>query len=227
MSQLSFITLTGADERTDLDALVKLVCFNPLVEVGLLYTATPEGRPRYPSRAWLREAAETLDGRCAIHVCGSGAKRELLAGELHDLTRYAPRVQLNGILSAKEVEQACRQVDTLITQHHLGNDHLLGVQARNHQLLLDGSGGRGISPISWKPPYTSKLVGFAGGLGPDTLSTQLPRIADVARDGAWVDMEGKLRVDDWFSVELAAECAAIFTASTTAPTPVTRPRRKP
>ena len=101
------ITLTGADERTDIDALVELVRTNPLVEIGLLYTATPEGRPRYPSRAWLRDAATALSGRCAIHVCGGGTRRELLAGELGDLTRHAPRV-LNGILGVEEATMNCR-----------------------------------------------------------------------------------------------------------------------
>ena len=59
-------------------------------------------------------------------------------------------------------------------------------------------------------PHTAKAVGFAGGLGPDNLARELRKIADIARAGWWADMEGKLRVDDWFSVERAAECAAIF-----------------
>ncbi|ABM97398.1 hypothetical protein [Methylibium petroleiphilum] len=221
------ITLTGADERTDIDALVELVRTNPLVEIGLLYTATPEGRPRYPSRAWLREAAAALSGRCAIHVCGGGARRELLAGELGDLTRHAPRVQLNGILTLDVATEACRFADTLITQHHELNQQLLGVPARNHALLVDGSGGQGIAPAAWMAPDTEKPVGFAGGLGPQTLADQLSAISAVANDGAWVDMEGKLRVKDWFSVEFARECADIFASATTSPTPVTRPRRRP
>jgi hypothetical protein len=47
----------------------------------------------------------------------------------------------------------------------------------------------------------------------------MPLTNKVARDGAWVDMEQHLRIDDWFSVGLAAQCATIFTSQTTPPTP--------
>lgn len=223
MSRLGLIALTGADERTDLDALAALVQSSPLVEIGLLYTATPENRPRYPSRAWLRDATAKLSGRCAIHVCGTRAKLELLAGDLRDLTAHAPRVQLNGTLTPVEVTKACRVVDTLVTQHHAANAELLTVRARNHALLMDASGGRGIAPATWSPPDTDKPVGFAGGLGPLTLAEKLPQIMQVAKAGAWVDMEERLRVNDWFSVDLASQCAAIFARMTTSPTPVSEP----
>src|SRR5262245_39658023 len=72
------ITLTGADEHTDIDQLVEFSDRFPQVELGLLYTVTPEGRPRYPRRDWLLRAATALSDRVAIHVCGGGARREML-----------------------------------------------------------------------------------------------------------------------------------------------------
>ena len=42
---------------------------------------------------------------------------------------------------------------------------MLKVKAKNHSILVDGSGGRGISPDSWPLIETDKPVGFAGGLG--------------------------------------------------------------
>lgn len=204
------ITLTGADEHTDIDELLELANRHPAVEIGLLYTATPEGRPRYPSLPWLLQAASALSGRVAIHVCGAGARSALQSGDLRSLLRHAPRVQVNGQLYCGEAELLALKVGTLITQHNAVNQSLLIVRARNHDLLVDSSGGRGLSPADWTPPVTSKNVGFAGGMGPDNLATELARIQSVAKSGSWADMEGKLRVDDWFSVPLARQCAEVF-----------------
>lgn len=209
---ISTITLTGADERTDIDALVELSNSFPEVELGLLYTTTPEGRPRYPSRDWLHKAAMALSGRVAIHVCGGGARRELAEGRMSDLIRHAPRVQVNGVVQVEEAEALASRVGALITQHTERNAHLLQVKAPNHAVLIDASGGRGISPSGWSAPDTDKRVGFAGGLGLNNLAAEYPLIARVAKPGAWTDMEGKLRVDDWFSVSQAAQCALLHRA---------------
>lgn len=203
------ITLTGADERTDLDGLRELITRSPMVEIGLLYTTTPEGRNRYPSRQWLQSAAKALSGRVAIHVCGRGARKELSEGTLAFLTHHAPRVQVNGHLEIEEAEHLATRVGTLLTQHNARNSHLLDVRASNHAVLIDASGGQGISPETWSPPETAKTVGFAGGLGLDNLAHELEQIALVARPGHWVDMEGKLRQNDWFDLATATLCADI------------------
>lgn len=207
------ITLTGADERTQIEDLAYLLDNFPEVEIGLLYTATPEGRQRYPSRNWLATAVSALSGRVALHICGRGARRELLGGFLSDLTRHAPRVQVNGRLEVAEVEVLARLVGTLITQHNAANASLTQAVALNHALLVDSSGGRGVSPDAWLAPETDKVVGFAGGLGPDNIQVEYPRIERVAKPGAWLDMEGKLRVNDWFNLAMAHRCAHLFRES--------------
>lgn len=203
------ITLTGADERTSIDALIELVNRFPTVEIGLLYTTTPENRPRYPSRDWLAKVAAALSGRVAIHVCGGLARLELADGHLADLTRHAPRIQVNGRLTAFMAEALARRVGTLLTQHTPENAHLLEVAASNHAILVDASGGRGISPGVWAAPATDKAVGFAGGLGPENLQDEYRRLEPIARPGAWSDMESKLRTEDWFDISLATRCAEI------------------
>lgn len=196
------VTLTGADEGTNLDALVGLIS-TPGVEIGLLYTDTPEIRNRYPSRKWLAEAVRRLSGRCALHVCGRGARAALLAGDLIDLTAHTPRVQVNGVLGLDEVMLLASRVETLITQHTEANAHLLNSQAANHVVLVDGSGGRGVLPVEWKRPATQKAVGFAGGLGVHSLHAQSEAIRRVARGPYWLDMEASLRVNDWFNIDRA------------------------
>lgn len=54
----------------------------------------------------------------------------------------------------------------------------------------------------------SERWGYAGGLGPDTLATQLPRIAAAAGgQPVWVDMESRLRdAQDRFDIGAAARC---------------------
>ena len=199
-----FLTVTGADERTDVTALAKLNA-----EIGLLYTVTPEGRNRYPRWEWILETSRELR-RASLHVCGRGARELLREGQLP--VGGFQRIQVNGGILASEVEYLCAMYPrhTIITQYHTYNAHLLAVRAVNHALLVDSSGGRGRSPETWNRPDTDKAVGFAGGLGPDNLAGELRRIKSIARAGWWADMEGKLRVDDWFSVGRAEECAAVF-----------------
>lgn len=207
------MTLTGADYRTDVGALVDLLRAYPGLEIGLLYSATPEARRRYPDRGWLAETANALAGRCAIHVCGRIARAQLIAGELEDLVAPAARVQVNGDVTPEELPLLAQRVRMLITQfnprvHDLSRER--GVN--NHQLLVDASGGRGISPSAWHRPNTGKVVGFAGGLGPHNLEAEASRLAMVAQTGWWLDMEESLRTDDWFDVARCREVLAAWSA---------------
>ena len=212
---LTGITLTGADERTDLNRLVLMAIAHPNVEIGLLYTATPEGRNRYPTLSWLHQAAARLSGRCAIHVCGRLAREQLLQGQLADLVSDAARVQVNGIVHPSELNALAARVPVLITQMNAANASLATeFYVKNHQLLVDGSGGRGKSPDGWVRPITSKRVGFAGGLGEDNIYAELERIKLVALGPWWIDLEGKLRTDDWFDLDKCESFLALVRAHT-------------
>jgi hypothetical protein len=207
------ITLTGADERTELGRLLMLA--DAGAEIGLLYTFDPEGRHRYPSASWLRDVVYLLGERCAVHLCGGRARDELFKGHLSRWLFKAGRIQVNGVLSSRMAEDVCEMFprQTIITQHTGSNVGLLAVEEPNHAVLVDGSGGRGVLPPSWKRPDTSKRVGFAGGLGPDNLTKKLPAIASVGGESWWVDMENKLRdADDWFDVEKATAAMTAWKA---------------
>jgi hypothetical protein len=201
------ITLTGADEKTPVDSLVRLVDRYPRVEIGLLYTETSEGRNRYPSKKWLKDTVSVLRSYCALHVCGSEALRNLCEG--WQWMHRVGRIQINRPKLSLETLQDLSIIygANIITQWSHNNTSLVDAEVEGHCLLVDSSGGRGISPEKWERPVTRKPVGFAGGLGSDNLRTELPKIMAVAEGTWWVDMEGKLRTeDDWFSVDLA-ECA--------------------
>lgn len=207
------ITLTGFDARVPIAAMTDLLAQYPTLEVGLLLSLRPEGRNRYPERTWLAGAAQALAGRCAIHVCGLPARDALLQGDLGDLLPYAPRIQVNGTLEAVVVKSLAARYPshTIITQFHPSNATHLQVDASNHALLVDASGGRGLQPAAWMRPSTSKHVGFAGGLSLLNLRATLARIHPVAAGRYWIDMESSLRdEDDWFDLSVAERVLTTF-----------------
>lgn len=214
-----FITCTGIDDNTDLDAADRMA--TPGVEFGILLTNDPEGRNRYPNKATIKSATEILGNRCAVHVCGKTARADMLAGRYDETLSRVGRIQVNGAVSIFELDQIGRRFpdQQIITQHTEANRDLRWSRARladlgaNHALLVDGSGGRGISPENWPLVSTDKRVGFAGGLGPDNLATELLRIKEVSGGHWWVDMESKLRdATDWLSLDKCSQVIAIAKA---------------
>jgi hypothetical protein len=78
-------------------------------------------------------------------------------------------------------------------------------------MLYDVSGGKGKLPKSWCAPADGVFCGFAGGLGPDTLEEQLPKIAESVGDHkCWIDMESRVRdEDDKFDLAKVEKCLEI------------------
>ena len=221
---LTYVTLTGVDDSTDLIALGAFSRRHPLAEWGFLHSTKRQGLGgRYPSVSTIRQAFETLqpEVRVALHICGEGVPN-LLAGEqtilglVEAIAARNGRVQLNfsqrdDTLDLKALGATLARFPkvTFITQHNAANTDvwkaLSGFQ--NHAVLFDSSGGRGVECAKWPAPLPKVQCGYAGGLGPDNLSEQLPRIHQAAQGaGFWVDMEGKLRMADVFDLVLASGC---------------------
>lgn len=205
-------TFAGVDRRTDVCYLPDAVEDDPF-EYAVLYTATPEGRHRYPSK---RDACELLAQlyssarRAALHLCGAAARLELARGELSELVALVQRIQINGLV---EYDELCSFTvfmpdHTIITQHIGPNQFLARSNISNHAVLVDGSGGRGRLPSKWTRPETAQAVGFAGGLSPETIRFQLPLIERVAVEPWWIDMEQGIRdADDWFDIQRVYDVA--------------------
>lgn len=196
------ITFTGIDSKTT-RAQIEILLDDSRVELGILLSANPEGRNRYMNIDQVHTILEWCAGRSALHICGR-ARDQLIQRQINHLVKLAGRIQINGGLEAPDVDAICRQFPEkeFITQHMEMNRGLLCVRSENHALLVDGSGGRGISPQVWQRPETKKRVGFAGGLGPSNIAREVERIKMVAQEPFWVDMEGRLRdSQDWFDVE--------------------------
>lgn len=203
------ITMTGVDASTDLFMLPEDI------EIGVLYTATPKGRRRYPESHEIVLMMTYMQGqgrRIALHVCGKTARDELINSKLIFLTDRVQRIQVNGILDAEYVRTVCRMhwKKNIIVQANEKNLRLCDIDEPNLSMLVDSSGGRGVSPVEWIRPDTELPVGFAGGLGPHNMAKELPRIIEVATGDWWIDMEGQIRSDDdQFDVFKAIEVVRI------------------
>lgn len=221
---MKYCTLTGADDSASIDDLWALGRKFPFVEWGVLYSIAQQGHGRYPSFDWIDHLTERMDLKSgpgfALHICGRAVGEFLSDTNMHlrritrDL-RYFRRIQLNfragtydpGIVKAGV---ARHPYQTIITQHNPVNAPLLPflAGARNHAVLFDGSGGRSIRCNAWAPTLSGVECGYAGGLGPDNLGDELPRIHQAANGQPyWIDMEGSLRNgSDRFDLGQATRC---------------------
>ena len=227
---MTSITLTGLDAKS-----LPLILNEPKdersswVEFGILWS---EGRAgvenRYPVMQSIVDFSKELSNlsaarpfNFALHVCGRVAVQNMIRGDglVTQAASAFDRIQINfnyeqaEHLSLFDIRSFLRRCPTpVIFQMYSGNARLFADinDMPNVHVLIDGSGGRGISPKSWRAPVDGFYTGYAGGLGPLNLAQELKEIDDVCPNPYWVDMEGKLRdEDDWFSLERAQQCIEI------------------
>ncbi len=210
--KLTHCTLTGVDQATDIHRLVDISRRFSYVEWGILYSPDRQGAGRYPSSDYIAELLDALPEfvRVALHVCGRGVD-QVLAGEgtaatlAKTVAKRQGRMQINFNQTVRQFSADAFHVLferhpqlSIITQHNRANTDVVDMlrgQAR-HCILFDASGGRGLQPEGWPEELPGINCGYAGGLGPDNIATQLPAIATSAAGAPfWIDMEGKLRAD--------------------------------
>lgn len=239
---LTAVSITGADDNVDPAKLPALSLKYPLAEWAILYLYEKEGAPRYPTALWRsRFLAENLP-RTAAHLCGTGVFRALLDASqapplLAELSRFH-RIQIN--INAVREEFTPTEVRSvydgllragmhLILQYHAGTSQLIdeyistldGSTRLRVDVLFDQSKGKGASPDSWPAPleaaHGATLCGYAGGLGPNNLATELQAISAAVEDPRtefWVDMETGVRSgDNDFDISKAERALAIATTA--------------
>ena len=216
---IKVVTLTGADDSINPQDLFSLSAEFPFVEWGILFSRASEGKPRYPSRRWVHRLYEewcrsNLPLNFCGHICGRWV-RDICAGTwtILDYDKENPpevmdmfkRFQLNFHAQVHSLSEspfieglkktAHRQ---FIFQLDNVNNSILNIAQYNGidaVPLFDLSGGAGVLPEEW--PRANGYCGYAGGLSPENLATQLPLIAEVAGDGPiWIDAETRVRSED-------------------------------
>ncbi len=232
---LTRVTITGADDATDIGKLMELGLMYPFVEWGILVGSSTG--TRFPSFGWIAdlvEAQRSLGGKLnlSLHICGKWL-REIQRGlsslsegrNLGDHLHGFNRVQLNwhgdkqpDIVGVNVPLAFNAYRPTIIFQLDGVNDELWKPASKSFicQGLFDASHGAGRTPDVWPHGRTDIQCGWSGGLGPDNLAESLPRIDDAAQHGGqdyWVDMETKVRTDNGNELDLGRvrECLAIAT----------------
>lgn len=203
------VTFTGVDENTSLLALQVLSADYP-VEWGVLFSPDRQGDGRYPPLDFVRSLLERQKAASspmclAAHLCGEYAEQFLDSGTCSGLKDILPafgRIQVNTtrklLDTAKLQSFAAANGSTAILQcrDNFPPDD-------NVTWLFDASGGRGIQPRAWPAPGAagSRLVGYAGGLGPENVVAAVDEISNSAAR-YYIDMETRIRnEDDRFCIE--------------------------
>lgn len=209
------VTITGADDGTDIQWMLAMQERFPFVEWGILVSHSQMGGFRFPSVDWLAKLIPHQDKlQTSMHVCGRWVRR-ICDGDWSDMliavgvvAERAKRVQLNFHAHShklndrffKAAQRASQNSDwQLIFQIDGVNDGLLE-QARLDRLdavpLYDLSGGAGVLPSQWPKQSEGVYTGYAGGLGPRNVIGQVERIKSVAGGRIWIDMETRVRTAD-------------------------------
>lgn len=210
---LDRVTVTGADDSVEPEALVALTEKYPFVEWGILFSGSRQGGPRYPSNAWIDRLANLSlrpPNLCA-HLCGKWVRDLVLEGEASWWSKYEPlptifnRVQLNfhGQFhkAGKGFPSKLKRlglIHAFILQHDGVNDETILKLGADLPVapLFDRSGGAGVLPASWPKPIW-KYQGYAGGLSPENIEDELHRILDAAGESRiWIDVETRVRSND-------------------------------
>ena len=221
---LDRVTVTGADDSTEIMDLVELSDEFPFVEWGILVSGSQQGGPRFPSQKWLENLRIVAMSpgcrmRLSLHICGRWVRdicagkftvvTEVLEGASTSFWEQFQRIQLNfhayaHLIREPEFADSLRlwcSRQQVIFQCDGVNDHLASNaydDGINAVPLYDKSGGAGVLPGEWPKPMAGIYSGYAGGLAPHNVSDELAhRIKLVCReeDRIWIDCETHVRSD--------------------------------
>lgn len=211
--KLMYCTITGAADDVDLKKMEELSKRYTFLEWGFLISSDRAGTGRYPSRKWLMETRNYKLPKVSFHICGEVMRKYVQAPERIKLPTpnfESPRYQFNFNNNAEEftINQLSKlnkvqDIKNIIFQWNKSNEEVLcglihKFPRMNFSVLYDGSGGHGRSPTEWKRPISGYVTGYAGGLGPDNIVSQIKKIEEqVGPYGRyWIDMESKVRTTD-------------------------------
>jgi len=226
---VKFVTMTGADNSIRPQDLIPLSEKFPFVEWGILLSGSKMGGLRFPSLDWLQELVQVQSEHklnLSGHICQQWCrdifnnKKMTVAEELPEVWNIFQRIQLNFSpydvgLNFVEVLKQFPDKQFIFQVGKKNRDSLFAhavSEGANIACLFDRSGGKGVVPSSWPKVREDVICGYAGGLGPDTLSQELENISQVVGDKEiWVDMESRIRSDDntLFDLSKVEKCLSV------------------
>lgn len=218
---LDRLTITGPDDKTDIDSLLQLSQYYPFVEWAILYSPTREGTNRYPTADWRRRFEDACKGtrvKRSMHLCGQAVKDFVQKGPEKIPRRSYQRIQLNFNASSttwkneKTLDWMVNQCSWaefwdgspqhVVIQHNHNNEFVLPKFERlGNQLhvLYDASGGHGKVINDVPGPWRESYTGYAGGINPDNAVEIFHRIRAANANSFWMDLESGVRTldDQW------------------------------
>ena len=209
---IDIITFTGIDKSTDFGRLLDISKQYPKAEFAVLVGDHHPWKNKFPIAKVVSEFAG-LDVPKAIHLCQNMANQVTWEHStpplLWQIYKNFNRVQIN--LTTERVVQKHDNIlyfadkvgtDKIILQHRSAWENI-PVEHEKIEYLFDCSGGRGIyGSMQWpEPTIAMERVGYAGGLGPDTIATMQEFAEKHSQHHIWFDMETRIRTDDWFDLD--------------------------
>lgn len=226
------VTVTGADDSVAISDMIEIQKQYPFVEFAILLSSRyslGEGTSRFPSKKWLEylvnfNESSSTKLNLAGHICGKWVKETLLGNfpdfnnlfnkttpfkkffsrwqlnthaEFHDVNfLYLSDILTKFAITGQSIIFQIDGVNELIT-HPAIKPH------KNISGLFDLSHGAGILPAYWPHAENNVYVGYAGGLSPDNVVSQLDKIESVVDNNVvWIDAETHLRTPDNRSFDL-------------------------
>lgn len=223
---LKFITCSGANEFTNIDALFALYHDFPCIEFGIQVSGK---KCNYESArfAWLQNLQKQIIMKnvrlpLALHLNQDWVEHFCngeIVPELQDLLSWVDkkgeplfqRVQLNFKIGREKspnivsLEKTMADFPNLrfILSYNDANAKLITDIYRRKKVvfdcLFDESFGEGVLPKKRRVPVFENVVqGYAGGLSPENVAQELHKIMHILPSSAsfFIDAEGKLKGDD-------------------------------
>lgn len=210
--KITTVTMTGADDSINPQELVEVSKKFPFVEWGILMSKNSQGFTRFPSKSWLDElyyVGQELKLSC--HLCGTYVRQILMGSDewlnnIGNIRKLFKRVQINthGIKHDYDLSGLRKFITEhsnieFIFQYDEINSEIINsvTDLKNVSTLFDMSHGAGILPSAWPKPIDGLKCGFAGGLSPENVISQINSIAkNNSGYETWIDAETHVRSDN-------------------------------
>ncbi len=216
------ITITGADNNTDINKLVELQNRFPIVEWAILFTKDLICKPRFPNQSWMDELCKH-DVNLSAHFCGWYSKEVLEHDNfklITDLPKQFKRVQLNYNFKRNkfwDITHLIRFLKTnkdrsIILQYNNSNAEAIAgyLEAVNDfsqdipdnlHFLYDASGGAGKVIELIDNPFET-YTGYAGGISDLNVLSICEKIENFNNPSTvFIDMESGIRTNNEFDLD--------------------------
>ena len=219
--KLAKITVTGADDHTQIPDILRFIALYPRIEFGILVNSPWSnlgGHGRYPSFQWIERLAQYIDEdnrvNFSLHLCGKYVdefftNRRFVDG-ISMFTRAFSRMQVNthnyrqeldlAIVTQNIADMLAEGVTPILQYDHANSANidtiLANVPPHSVHCLYDMSHGAGVLPEEgWTAPLEKVITGYAGGLSKDNVGDQLVAMSVhiPAEQYIWINAETHLR----------------------------------